>query len=122
MKMAKSLQNKNQPAKTFEMPPDPNELKNVVRDGLTAMEVAERAVVISELEKEMRQFGLEMRGYLVPLGIPGRSPEDLTPSEVGHLIRFLRLTEPKAMRGVEKVLSRHPAFSGARGRGDKIAA
>ena len=70
---------------------DPNELKSLVRDGLVSMNMAEREEFIQTLETEMRRNSLNMRAYLVPLGIPGRSPEDLTPTEVGHLIRFFSL-------------------------------
>ena len=58
---------------------------------------------------EARQFGY--RAYLIPLGIPGRSPEDLTPAEVGHLIRFLRMIVPEAMLAVERVTARYGVFA-----------
>jgi hypothetical protein len=64
-----------------------------------------------------------MRGYLVPLGIPGRSTEDLTPTEVAHLIRFLKLNVSRAMPAVEKALNRYESFSTEDGgKGHKIAA
>src|SRR5436190_5843900 len=58
---------------------DANELKAAVRDGLVGMSMTEREEFIGNLEGEMRKAGLNMRAYLVPLGIPARSPEDLTP-------------------------------------------
>jgi hypothetical protein len=90
---------------------DANELKADVRDGLVSMTIADREQFISTLEAEMRRAGLNMRSYLVPLGIPGRSPEDLTPTEVAHLIRFLKLNVPQAMRAVDRALSQYRAFS-----------
>ena len=60
---------------------DPNELKSLIRDGLVSMNMAEREEFIQSLETEMRRTSLNMRAYLVPLGIPGRSPEDLTRNE-----------------------------------------
>jgi hypothetical protein len=102
---------------------DPDVLKNTVREGFAAMDVNERTAFIGELEKEMKSIHLELRAYLVPLGIPGRSPEDLTPTEVGHLVRFLKLNIPQAMRAVERAMSRHSAFAnGARRAGDRLAA
>jgi hypothetical protein len=102
---------------------DPNELKAVVRDGLVGMGMTEREDFIGTLETEMRKAGLNMRAYLVPLGIPGRSPEDLTPTEVAHLIRFLKLNVPQAMTAVEKALGRYNSFVINDGRtGHKIAA
>ncbi|HSB08294.1 MAG TPA: hypothetical protein VLM38_02195 [Blastocatellia bacterium] len=102
---------------------DANELKAVVRDGLVEMTIADREAFIGTLETELRRAGLNMRSYLVPLGIPGRSPEDLTPTEVAHLIRFLKLNVPHAMPAVERALGHYDAFWAKPGRGDhRIAA
>lgn len=102
---------------------DANELKEVVRDGLVAMTTAEREEFIRTLEAEMRRAGQNMRAYLIPLGIPGRSPEDLTPTEVAHMIRFLKLNVPQAMPAIERVQALYEVFSaGSDGKGHRIAA
>jgi hypothetical protein len=102
---------------------DAGELKEVVRDGLVALNSTEREEFIRTLEAEMRRAGLNMRAYLVPLGIPGRSPEDLTPTEVAHMIRFLKLNVPKAMPAIERALSHNEIFSaGIAAGGHRIAA
>lgn len=102
---------------------DANELKARVRDGLVAMNMTEREEFIGTLEGEMRRAGLNMRAYLVPLGIPGHSPEDLTPTEVAHLIRFLKLNVSKAMPAIERALGRYDSFVDHDGRTNhKIAA
>lgn len=90
---------------------DANQLKDVVRDGLFAMDMKERAEFIVELENEMRHSGLHLSSYLVPLGIPGRSAEDLTPTEVGHLVRFLKINVPQALRAIEKSMANFSAFA-----------
>lgn len=95
---------------------DANELKAKVRDGLVAMNMTEREEFIGTLEAEMRRAGLNMRAYLVPLGIPGHSPEDLTPTEVAHLIRFLKLNVPKAMPTIERALGRYNSLVDHDGR------
>src|ERR1700742_5267303 len=84
---------------------DPNELKSVIRDGLVSMNMAEREEFIQTLETQKRRANLIKRAYLVPLGIPGRSPEDLTPTEVGHLVRFLKINVPAASSPIEKAIS-----------------
>lgn len=89
---------------------DADELKGVVRDGLFAMNAAERAEFIVSMENEMRHEGLHLSSYLVPLGIPGRSAEDLTPTEVGHLVRYLKINVPQAMRAVDKAMAHFSAF------------
>ena len=89
---------------------DANELKATVRDGLVAMNLTEREEFIGTLEAEMRRAGLNMRAYLVPLGIPGHSPEELTPTEVAHLIRFLKLNVSRAMPAIERALGGYNSF------------
>jgi hypothetical protein len=90
---------------------DADELKNSVRDMLLSMEKLERNLFIKTLEYEMFRSGLSIRVYLVPLGIAGRCAEDLTPTEVGHLIRFFRINVPKAMSAVERVLAGRPVLA-----------
>jgi len=126
--MAKNIQARRIQSKTAAVPPkwsavDADELKAVIRDGLVGMNMTEREEFIETLEAELRRAGLNMRGYLVPLGIPGRSTEDLTPTEVAHLIRFLKLNVPQAMSAVERALTRYESFSTEEGgKGHKIAA
>jgi hypothetical protein len=118
--MAKNIHSKNQTAKNHvsrnqmgrpsEGSLDPNELKSLIRDGLVAMNMTDREAFIRALEAEMRRINLNMRAYLIPLGIPGRSPEDLTPTEVGHLIRFLKMNVPQAMTAVERAVSSFDIF------------
>ena len=105
----RSIQSRNQTSSRTAL--DPNDLKSVIRDGLVSMNMAEREDFIQTLEAEMRRANLNMRAYLIPLGIPGRSPEDLTPTEVGHLIRFLKINVPKAMTAVEKAMARFTIFA-----------
>ncbi|MFY9558136.1 MAG: hypothetical protein WAV20_15390 [Blastocatellia bacterium] len=100
-----------------------DDLKAAVRDGLVAMNMTMREDFIRTLEAEIRRAGLNMRAYLVPLGIPGRSPEDLTPTEVAHLIRFLKLNVPRAMPAIERALTPYDVFSDhTGGKGHRIAA
>ena len=94
---------------------DPNELKGIVRDGLSMMPMKDREEFIQVLETEMRRLNLNLRAYLVPLGIPGRTTEDLTPTEVGHLIRFLKINVSQAMKAVERTLASFRVFAEALG-------
>jgi hypothetical protein len=119
---SKNLQTRNQMARTGQRTIDPTELKSIVRDGLVAMNMAEREEFIQALEAEMRRVSLNMRAYLIPLGIPGRSPEDLTPTEVGHLIRFLRINVPQATTAVDRTIARYGIFEKAGQSDDRLAA
>lgn len=102
---------------------DPNDLKSLVRDGLVGMTLTDRERFIQMLEVEMRKVGFNMKSYLIPLGIPARTLEELTPTEVGHLIRFLKINIPQAMPAVERALQKFDPFFGKSGRpGDRMAA
>ena len=90
---------------------DPDEVKSFICNGLVSMKVTEQEDFIQALEVEMRRANLDMRAYLIPPGIPGRSPEDLTPGEVGHLIRFLKMIVPEAILAVERVTARYGVFA-----------
>src|SRR5215218_3431868 len=120
----RNLHSRNRTATAGQAGLDPNDLKSIVRDGLVSMNMSEREDFIQALEAEMRRANLNMRAYLIPLGIPGRSPEDLTPTEVGHLIRFLKINVPKAMTAVERAMARFTIFAEkAAGHGsDRLAA
>jgi hypothetical protein len=118
----RNLQTRNQAARTSQGALDPTELKSIVRDGLVAMNMAEREEFIQALEAEMRRANLNMRSYLIPLGIPGRSPEDLTPTEVGHLIRFLKINVPQSATAIDRTIARYSIMEKAGRTDDRLAA
>jgi hypothetical protein len=102
---------------------DPEALKQLVRDGLILMNGAEREQFVQALETEMQRIHLSIRTYLIPLGIPARSPAELMPLEVGHLIRFLKINVPRAMPAVTQAMSRFAVFAVKEETiGDRLAA
>ncbi len=90
---------------------DPDQLKDSVREILVSMEAMERDLFIKTLDYEMLRSGLSIRTYLIPLGIGAECAEDLTPTEVGHLIRFFIINVPKAMPAVVRVLDGCPVLA-----------
>ena len=83
-----------------------DDVKTIVRDALLLMTWPERVEFIQALESEMRRENLSIANYLIPLGIPGMRPEELTPTEVGHLVRFLKRHVLQAVTAVERALAR----------------
>jgi hypothetical protein len=122
--MAKNVQIRNQTAAVVSIDRlNPDDLKSVVRDGLVSMTIAERAEFLGALEAEMSLLGLDIRAYLIPLGIPGRSPEDLTPTEVGHLVRYLKINVPKSARAIQRAVARFGMLGEKAGQsGGRLAA
>ena len=90
---------------------NPDDLKAFVRDGLVTMTISEREAFIKGLELEMRAVGFSIRSYLIPLGIPARTLEELTPTEVGHLVRFLKINVTQALPAVERALAQNSGFT-----------
>ena len=91
--------------------PDFEALKNRVRDGLLALTGAEQEAFIQSLETELRRLHFSMRAYLVPLGIPARRRDEMTPLEVAHLVRFLKINVPQAMPAVERAMASSGVFA-----------
>ena len=87
-----------------------DDVKNTVRDALLLMTWAEQVEFIQALESEMRREDLSITHYLIPLGIPGMTPEELTPIEVGHLVRFLKIHVGQAMPAVERAMAGFEVF------------
>lgn len=83
-----------------------DDVKAKVRDALLLMTGAEQVEFIQALESEMRRENLSIGAYLIPLGIPGMRPEELTPTEVGHLVRFLKMHVLQAVTAVERAMAR----------------
>lgn len=90
-----------------------DELNDSVREMLLSMGALERRLFIKTLEYEMSRAGLSMKAYLSLLGIAARSAEDLTPAEVGHLVRHFRVNAPVAMLAVVRVFGGFPVFATA---------
>lgn len=84
-----------------------NSVKALVRDYLISIKFEERAEFIQSLETEMQRESLSIRAYLIPLGIPGITAEDLSPTDVGHLVRYLQASVPRSIPAIERVLSRY---------------
>jgi len=87
---------------------DADRLKDSVREMLVLMEPVERKLFIKTLQYEMFRSGLSIGAYLIPLGIPARCAEDLTPGEVGHLMRFFKMNVPAAVPALARVLDECP--------------
>jgi hypothetical protein len=102
--------------------PEIEDLKNVIRDRLLDMTKDEQRDFIQALDAEMRNTRVSIRQYLIPLGISALNPDDMTPTEVGHLIRFLKINVPMAMPAIEKVLARFEISTEKRSDPDNILA
>jgi hypothetical protein len=79
-------------------------IRENVRVRLQTLNRAEFEQFIRVLDTLMMRSGLNLRDYLVPVGIPGQQPTDLTPYELAHLARFFRLNVPHAVQPFDDAL------------------
>lgn len=79
-------------------------IREKVRVRLQTLNRPEFLSFISVLDQLMMRSGLNLRDYLVPVGIPGQKPADLTPYELAHLARFFRLNVPLAVQPFDDAL------------------
>ena len=94
----------------------------IVWDALLLMTWAEQVEFIQALQSEMRRENLSIADYLIPLGIPGMKPEKLTPTEVGHLVSFLKMHLLQAVTAVERAMARLEAIREKGDSGHALAA
>lgn len=79
-------------------------IKALVRDYLISIKFEERSGFIQSLETELQRENLSIRAYLIPLGIPAITAEDLSPTDVGHLVRYLHTSVSRSVPAIERVL------------------
>jgi hypothetical protein len=120
MKCNKTLTDAAETTSFSELGPD--QLKDLFHTALLSMKFVEREEFIRTLESEMTRANFPLPSYLIPLGIPGCTPAELTPREVGHLIRFLKMIVPSAIAVVERVAARYDAFRPGDDDEDRFAA
>ena len=102
----KSTRNRGHRPTSETASPDAADLKSLVRDAMFFMTPDQCTDFIEALETEMRSANLSIRQYLIPLGISARKPEEMTPTEVGHLVRYLKINTPQVTPALERAMAR----------------
>jgi len=73
---------------------DPDELRREVQKAVSSLGEDQRAAYSRRLFTALSELGLDVRAILYISGVVESEPEDLTPAEIGHLFRYLRLNLP----------------------------
>ncbi|HYM00702.1 MAG TPA: hypothetical protein VEZ90_17235 [Blastocatellia bacterium] len=84
---------------------DPNFMRDSVRDALLTLPLEERAVVRDRVLAALRKSGVGLGTLLILLGINVRSADELTPSDLAHLLRYLRFTSATKFRAVKPIVT-----------------
>lgn len=83
---------------------EPDSVRDSVREGLSQLSEEQRRAAHSVLLSALKGAGVNIGHHLLLLGIPARTAEELTAAEMGILIRYVRISEPRAMGAVAPVL------------------
>lgn len=83
---------------------EPDSLRDSLREALSQLSEGEQLGVHNELLSALKGAGVNIGHHLLLLGIPARTAEELTASEMGILIRYVRISESKAMAAVAPIL------------------
>lgn len=82
-----------------------NGVRNGVYKALSKVPVKERVPLYKRLIRELENAGINVSNRLFILGIPATSPEELSPNDLGKLIRSVYLNEPETMDPISATLT-----------------
>jgi hypothetical protein len=77
---------------------EPDSLLEVVRKTLLSLTDEEMTSLRSRLISDLKKARLHVGACLFMLGIPASVPDDLTPSDIAQLLRYVRINEPQLMQ------------------------
>jgi hypothetical protein len=78
-------------------PMSANGLRNSVYKALSEVSLHERVRLYKELIGDLKKAGINVGSRLFLLGISARIPEELTPSDIGKLMRSIYSNEPEVL-------------------------
>lgn len=76
----------------------PDALRDSVRNALSALTADELDYWRDQLLSGLREAGLNLGAYRFLIGISVDSIGTLTPSDIAHLIRYVRINMPEALK------------------------
>lgn len=85
---------------------DPNQLRDSVRDSLLALPFEARADYRDQILSSLAAAGAKLGSIAVLLGISARQADEITPSELAHLIRYVRINSPQFIATSATAISR----------------
>lgn len=90
----------------------PDWLRDRVFNALKRISTDERASVRDSILSDLRNAGVNIMSSLVVLGIPARTPDELSPSDMAKLVRYVRINMPEALKVLGGTLTKLIASEG----------
>ena len=82
----------------------PDDLRDKLRQALALLPEEARTPLYNKLLTGLEEASVNVASALLVLGIPARTPAELTPSDVGKLLRFVRINRPEAIAALAEPL------------------
>jgi hypothetical protein len=82
-----------------------DELRNQVQRTLSTLGEADRRALLQHLISELTKFGGQIGPSLFILGISATSTDELTPSDMGMLLRYFRINSPYIIEALAEQLA-----------------
>src|ERR1051325_3972541 len=79
---------------------EPDELRNQVQRAFTKLCEADGIILRQRLLAGLTKAGVHIGASLFMLGIPATSLDDLTPTDMGKLMRYTRINSPAAIEAL----------------------
>jgi len=83
----------------------PNELCDAVRGAMVTVSVDDRISIKEKLLAALRNSRLNVGSILLLLGIHADTVDELTPSDVGYLVRYIRINSPDVLSTLKRPLA-----------------
>ncbi len=83
----------------------PNELCDAVRGAMMAAPLDDRISVKERLVSTIQGSRLNVGSILLLLGIHADTVEELTPSDIGYLVRYIRMNSPDVLATLRRPLA-----------------
>jgi hypothetical protein len=86
-------------------PMSANGLRNGLYRALSRVSLQERVLLYKKLIGDLEKVGINVGSRLFLLGITARTLQELTPNDIGKLIRSVYLNEPRAFAAISPTLT-----------------
>jgi hypothetical protein len=82
----------------------PNDLRDRARHALATLAEEERKAAFGRLLAGLAGAGVNVSSSIIVLGIPARRADELTPSDMAKLLRYVRINWPEAIAALAEPL------------------
>ena len=83
----------------------PERLRERVFKALNRLSTDEQRRVRERVLSDLRKAGVNIMSALVTLGIPARTPDELSSSDIAKLVRYVRINTPGVMKVLGETLT-----------------